>query len=204
MDPYTKTAAGRLLRLLAFAGLIAAPVAAQQAGPIQEAIRGKRVSEAPRIEGRRITATPIEDTVGAFMPLRNTSTRPSIYGTVQNHFGDLVPNAGEVLIRSLSDGSVVAHAQVDQFALFEVRAFDPGFYTAQLVDKTGKTLATTGAFTAALGEVVRLTPVIPSSPLTKVAAMFANSTSSVVDSAAAGGVLAVKAGEPVSPEKAKQ
>jgi hypothetical protein len=109
-----------------------------------------------------------------------------------------------VLIRSLSDGSVVAHAQVDQFALFEVRAFDPGFYTAQLVDKTGKTIATTGAFTAHTGEVIKLIPVIPNSPLANVAAIFGNSTSRVVDSAASGGVLAVEAGEPVSPERVRQ
>jgi hypothetical protein len=204
MDPHTKTATGRLLRVLAFAGLIAGPVAAQQPGPLQEAIRGKRMSEAPRIEGRRMTAKPIEDTVGAFMPLRNTSTRPSIDGRVQNYLGDLVPNAGEVLIRSLTDGSVVAHTQVDQFAQFQVRGFDPGTYTAQLVNATGVTVATTGAFTAGSGEVIRLAAVIPNSPLSNVAALFANSTSSVVDSAASGGVLAVKAGEPVSPEKAEQ
>jgi hypothetical protein len=203
MAPCTKTAAGRLVRLLACTALLVVPVAAQP-GALQEAIRGKRMSEAPRIEGRRMTAKPIEDTVGAFMPLRNTSTRPSIYGRVQNHLGDLVPNAGEVLIRSLTDGGVVAHTQVDQFAQFQVRGFDPGTYTAQLVNESGATVATTGAFTAGTGEVIRLAAVIPNSPLANVAALFANSTSSVVDSAASGGVLAVKAGEPVSPEKAEQ
>jgi len=149
-------------------------------------------------------AKPIEDTVGAFMPLRNTSTRPSIQGSVQNYLGKLVPNAGEVLIRSLTDGSVVAHTQVDQFAQFAVRGFDPGTYTAQLVNETGATLATTGAFTAGSGEVIRIAAVIPNSPLSHVANMLASSTSGVVDSAASGGVLAVKAGEPVSPENAKQ
>ena len=58
-----------------------------------------------------MVAKRIEDTVGAFMPMRNTSTRPAIYGSVVNYLGDLVPNAGEVLIRSLTDGSVVAHTR---------------------------------------------------------------------------------------------
>jgi hypothetical protein len=204
MDPHTKTAARRLLRFLAFAGLIAAPVAAQQPGPIQEAIRGKRVAETSRIEGRRMTARPIEDTVGAFTPMRNTSTRSSAIGSVQNYLGVLVPNAGEVVIRSLIDGRVVAHTQPDQFAQFLIRGFQPGLYTAQLVNETGATLATTGAFTAGPGETVGVTLIIPNSPLANVAAIFANSTSSVVDYAASGGVLAVKTGEPVSPEKAKQ
>jgi len=204
MDPRTKTASGELLRLVAFAALMVVPVAAQQAGPLQEAIRGRRVSEAPRIEGRRMVARPIEDTVGAFTPMRNTSTRPSIIGSVKSYLGDLVPNAGDVLIRSLTDGSVVAHTQVDQFAQFLVRGIDPGLYTAQLVDATGATLATTGAFTASVGDVIHLAPVIPNSPFVNVAALFANSTSSVVDSAASGGVLAVKPGEPVSPEKTKK
>jgi hypothetical protein len=204
MDPYTKTAAGRLLRLLTFAGLMAAPVAAQQPGPLQEAIRGKRMSEASRIEGRRMTARPIEDTVGSFTPMRNTSTRSSAIGSVQNYLGALVPNAGEVVIRSLVDGKIVANSRPDQFAQFLVRGFEPGVYTAQLVNGTGATIATTGAFTAGPGEMVGVTLVIPNSPLANVAAIFANSSSSVVDSAAAGGVLAVKAGEPVSPERAKQ
>lgn len=204
MDPYTKTAAGRLLRLLAFAGLIAAPVAAQQPGPLQEAIRGKRMAEASRIEGRRMTARPIEDTVGAFTPMRNTSTRSSAIGSVQNYLGVLVPNAGEVVIRSLVDGNIVAHSQPDQFAQFLIRGFEPGLYTAHLVNGAGATLATTGAFLAGPGEMVGVTLIIPNSPLSNVAGIFANSTSSVVDSAASGGVLAVQTGEPVSPERARQ
>jgi hypothetical protein len=204
MDPHTRTAAGRLIRLLAFAGLIAGPVAAQQAGPIQEAIRGKRMSEVRRIEGRRVVARPIEDTVGAFTPLRYTSTRPTIIGSVQNDLGDLVPNAGDVVIRSLINGSVVAHNQANQFAQFLIRGFDPGLYTAQLIDETGKTLATSGAFTAGSGEVIPVVLVIRHSRFADAAAIFGNSTTRVIESAASGGVLAVKAGEPVSPESAKE
>src|SRR5688572_17609474 len=102
MDPRTKTAVRRLIRLLAVAGLIAVPVAAQQPGPLQEAIRGRRVADVARIEGRRVIARPIEDTVGSFTPIRNTSSRSSVIGSVQNHLGGLVPNAGDVLIRSLT------------------------------------------------------------------------------------------------------
>lgn len=203
MDPRTKTAAARLLRFLAFAGLITAPVAAQP-GPLQEAIRGNRVSEVSRIESRRTTARPIEDTVGAFTPLRSMSTSPAIMGHVQNYLGDLVPNAGEVVIRSLTDGSVAAHTGVDQFANFMIPILAPGVYTAHVVNTAGVTLATTGAFTANTGEVIHLVPVIPNGPLANIAALFANATSGVVHSAASGGVLAVQAGEPVSPETAKQ
>ena len=90
---------------------------------------------------------------------------------------------------------------MDQFANFSVASFEPGVYTAQVVDQTGTTRATTGAFTANAGDVIHLVPVIPNGPLANVAALFANSTSRVVNSAASGGVLAVQAGEPVSPER---
>src|SRR4029079_9245924 len=133
-----------------------------------------------------------------------TSTRAGVIGSVQNYLGALVPNAGDVVIRSLTDGNVVAHTRADQFAQFLIRGVDPGVYTAQLVSDTGATLATTGAFSAGPGETVGVALTIPNSALANVAAIFANSTSSVVNSAASGGVLAVKAGEPVSPEKVKQ
>jgi hypothetical protein len=85
-----------------------------------------------------------------------------------------------------------------------VPSFAPGVYTAQVVNQGGITLATTGAFTAHAGDVIHLVPVIPNGPLATIAGLFANSTSSVVNSAASGGVLAVQAGEPISPERIPQ
>jgi hypothetical protein len=184
---------------VALVAIAAQPAAAQQSLPIQEAIRGLLQRSGAPIRGERILAVPLDGTAGAFGPSRAGVARATIHGIVQNHLGELVPQAGDVLLRSIADGRVVATVAVDSLAQFTVFDFEPGFYTAQLVDRSGDVLATTGAFTAGSGEVIELATVVPAAPLTNVASLATNVTQSVVSSAASAGVLAVDPGTPISP-----
>ena len=148
----------------------------------------------------RLVGQRLEDSVGAFLPLRHRVGGPVIYGLVENHRGELVANAGTVHIRSLVDGAVVAKADVNELAQFTVRDFKAGVYVAELVDRASKVIVTTAAFDAQDGEIIRLVPVIPVRPLTGFAQVLRNTTTNVVSSAASMGVLAVSPGTPVSPQ----
>ena len=118
---------------------------------------------------RAVTAEvlkPIEDSPGAFLPLRGNTRGATIFGVVQNHIGELVPLAGIIRVRSLIDGRIIGEVKVDNLAQFSLRGFDPGLYAAELVDEdTGGIRATTPAFSAGVGEVIQLAPVIPVNPV---------------------------------------
>jgi hypothetical protein len=180
------------------AALAVQPVAAQSSTPIHEAIRGLLVRGAP-IRAERIVAVPIDGTAGSFGVTRAGAAGPTIRGIVQNYLGELVPRAGDVVIRSLADGQVVATVPVDGRAQFTASGFRPGFYTAQLIDDDGDVLASTGAFTAATGEVIQLAPVVPVTPLTNAPSFLSNASQTVVSSAASAGVMAIDPRTPISP-----
>jgi hypothetical protein len=146
----------------------------------------------------RFRLEPITDTPGAFSGLRSVKGA-TIYGIVQNQLGLLVPNAGVVLVRNLRDGSVVAESRVDELAQFTVRGFAPGLYAAELVDVSGGIIATTGSFSADVGQVIQLAPVVPVAPAGWLSTVVGNATSSAVSSAAGAGVMALDSGEPISP-----
>jgi hypothetical protein len=147
----------------------------------------------------RFRLEPITDTPGAFSGLRSSVKGATIYGIVQNQLGLLVPNAGVVVVRDLRDGGVVAESRVDELAQFAVRGFAPGLYTAELVDVSGGIIATTASFSAEVGEVIQLAPVVPVTPAGWLSTVVGNATSSAVSSAAGAGVMALDSGEPISP-----
>jgi hypothetical protein len=142
---------------------------------------------------------PIREGRGAFEPFRSRRNSISVYGIVQNHLGELVPRAGTVMVRNLADGAVVREAEVDALAQFSVKGLDPGVYAAELVGPAGSVLATSGAFSAGVGEVIQLAQVIPVAPVSGLLAALGDATSALVSSAASAGVLAVDPGQPVSP-----
>jgi hypothetical protein len=173
--------------------IVAFVAAAPSANARAQAPASARIDE--RVLGRRL-----EDTLGAFVPLRRGVGGPVIYGLVENHLGELVAKAGTIHIRSLIDGSVAARAEVNELAEFTARDFKAGVYVAELVDRTARVIVTTEAFTAHDGDIIRLVPVIPVRPLTGFATVLRNTTKTVVSSAASMGVLAVSPGTPVSPQ----
>jgi hypothetical protein len=164
-------------------------------------------SSGARLVGQPIRLEPItltrdETSRGAFLP----AVRPgyaSLQGIVQNHRGELVPHAGVVLLRSLMTGQVVAETKVDEIATFTVRAFAPGSYMAELVDPhTRAMIATSESFTAGIGAIVRIAPIVPGDTVAGVAQLLQTTslaTANVVNSAISAGVLAVESGVPVSP-----
>jgi hypothetical protein len=184
---------------VALAAVASQPAAAQPSDAIQEAIRGLRVTQVSPIRGERILAEPLELTAGALGAMAAGAARPAVFGIVLNHLGALLPNAGTVLIRSISNGSIVADVQVDARAQFTARGFEPGLYTAQLVDRGGNILASSGAFTAGIGEVIQLATIVPAAPVSNIPSMLSNTTQSVISSASSAGVLALDSGTPISP-----
>ncbi|MEW6320223.1 MAG: hypothetical protein AB1635_03945 [Acidobacteriota bacterium] len=176
---------------------VAAVVVCAQVASAQGPIRNLPTLLQP-IGPRAMVVEPILDERGAFTRLP-TNTRGMIYGIVQNHLGELVPNAGTVQIRNLLTGEIVGQAEVNELAQFTLRGFDPGMYSAELVGQSGTIIATSGAFTASVGEVIQLAPVIPAAPLSGLANFASTATTSTVTSAAGSGVLAVEPGRPISP-----
>jgi hypothetical protein len=139
---------------------------------------------------------PLEDGLGAFRGLRSDRRSVTIHGIVTNHLGRLVPNAGLIVIRRLEDGANVGQANVDSLAKFMFLGFEPGTYAAELVDGSGRVIATSGALSAGAGAVIELSPVIPgqTGPL----ALLASATDGVLNSAISIGVMAISPGLNVS------
>src|SRR5687767_7206693 len=157
------------LARVAALGVILAGTGVSAQGPI----RATPIRTVP-IQAAREVLKPMEDSPGSFMPLRGNTRGATIYGIVQNHLGELIPLAGIVRIRSLIDGRIIGEVKVDNLATFTLRGFDPGLYAAELVDPAGSILATSGAFSAGVGEVIQLAPVIPVSPVSSFASVIGN------------------------------
>jgi hypothetical protein len=150
------------------------------------------------IQSGRLVSAPITDAVGSFSPLRSNANTINVFGIVQNHMGVLVPSAGVVVVRELLTGRVVGTTEVNELAQFSFRSLPPGLYTAELVGRSGGIIASTPAFSAAIGEVIQLSQTIPAIPLQGFARAAASATSSALSSAASTGVLAITPGVAVS------
>jgi hypothetical protein len=70
---------------------------------------------------------------------------------------------------------------------------------AELVSDSGNLLATSASFSAGIGEVIQLAPVVPLTPASGLSSMLGNATSGAVSSAASAGIVAVDPGQPASP-----
>lgn len=184
----TTVAAG----LLVLSALVSAQVPA--------VIAARHVRSAP-IQVGRLVGAPLTNAVGSFSPLRGTPRGANIFGIVQNHMGALVPNAGVVIVRELLIGKVVGTTQVNDLAQFSIRALPPGLYTAELVGNSGAVIASTPAFSAAMGEVIQISQTIPVLPIQGFARAAASATNTALSAAASSGVMAVTEGAPVSPGK---
>lgn len=180
--------------VLALAALAVVSAAAQ----IRVPDAAYRVRSAPIQVARVVVGQPLESGIGAFMPLP-ASRRASIFGIVQNQVGELVPHAGDVVIRELRTGRIVARTAVDDLAQFSVRNIPTGLYVADLVDASGGVIASTGGFTAGVGEVIRLSQTIPVMPLSGFGRAVSSATSMALSSAANAGVLALATETKTSP-----
>ena len=158
----------------------------------------RHVRSAPIQVGRLVSA-PVLDRPGSFAPLKVGSRAVSLFGIVQNHLGVLVPNAGTVYVRELLTGQVVDTTRVNDLAQFSVRGLPPGLYTAELVGPSGSIIASTPAFSAAVGDVIQISQTVSIAPAQGVMRALTSATSSALSSAAASGVMAVTPGAPVSP-----
>jgi hypothetical protein len=178
--------------LAALVVLALVPTSAQ--GPLRaRQVQGSPTTLAP------LRVAPIEDSDGAFRAWRGSARGVTIHGIVVNHVGMLVPKAGVIVIRRLADGEPVGQTEVDALAQFTLRGFDPGTYAAELVDRGGSVIATSGAFSAGIGEVIQLAPVIPAGSASGLASMIGSATDGALNSAVSAGLNAVSAGLPVSP-----
>lgn len=181
------------IRLTVLGFLVATSLVTAQGPEPGQAVRLQPIT--PRVE----RLTPVREGSGAFEGLRQDRTTITVRGIVQNTLGHLAPLAGTVLLRSLVDGTVAGEAEVDALAQFSIRGFGPGMYTAELVGHAGSVLATTSAFSADVGEIIHLVPVIPTTRSGLVSTVE-TVTSSIVTSAASAGILAVNQGQPVTPQ----
>lgn len=161
------------------------------------AVAARHVRSVP-IQVGRLVGAPVMNATGSFSPLRGSSG-VSVFGIVQNHTGALVPNAGVVAIRELLTGKVVGTVQVNDLAQFSMHSLPPGLYTAELTGSSGMVIASTPAFSAAMGQVIQLSQTIPMLPIGGFARVTASATNSVLTAAASSGVTAITAGVPVSP-----
>jgi hypothetical protein len=183
-----------LLAVLVLAIGAASVVFAQ---PIQERILGRRMA-VPAI-AERIQVVKIEDEVGSFSGLP-ASSATRIQGVVINELGDVVPSAGQVIVRRIADGQVVAETPVDAVGQFSIRGIDSGLYSAELVNSAGAVLTSSSAFTVGLGEIVQLTPVISQHSIGGLAQFLTSGTTSAISSAVTAGVLTVAPPPSTSPE----
>ena len=179
---------------LALLGLFAASTLATAQDPQPgQVVRLQPI--APRVE----RLTPVQEGRGAFEALRRDRTTITVRGVVQNTEGHLVPLAGIIRLRSLTDGTVAGQGEVDSLAQFAITGCQPGIYTAELIGRSGAILVTTSAFSAKAGEIIQLAPVIPTRR-SGIAAAFETVTSLIVTSAASAGILVVNQGQPVTPQ----
>ena len=182
------------------ASLLVALLASGQLVSAQGRMLGTPIVKQP-LRGDPIRLPRDERSIGAFVPTSRT-TKATVHGIVQNHLGELVPLAGMVVLRSLVTGQAVATAPVDELATFVVKGFEPGVYSAELVSASGSVIASSQSFTAGIGEVIGITPIIPGNTVAGIAQLLNTSsaaTASVVNSAMSAGVLAIDSGILASP-----
>ena len=160
----------------------------------------RHVRAAP-IQVGRLVNEPVLNEPGSFTALRTTSRGADIVGIVQNHLGILVPNAGTVVVRELLGGTVFGTTKVNELAQFTLRAVPPGMYSAELVSQSGAVIASTPAFSAAVGEVIQISQTIPSQPRQGFARAVSSATAIALSTAASAGVLAIAPGAPTTPRR---
>jgi hypothetical protein len=161
-------------------------------------VSARHVRAAPLQVGRLVSA-PVKDAIGSFSPLPHIVRGVSVQGVVQNQLGAPVPNAGTVLVRDLLSNTIAASGPVDEFAQFNMRAVPPGLYTAELVARSGAVIASSPAFSARAGEVIRISQTINSAPLQGLSRAAARATAAALSSAASSGVMAIAPGASVTP-----
>jgi hypothetical protein len=159
----------------------------------------RHVRAVPVKVGRVITP-PVLDRVGSFSPIPDGSTGVNVFGIVQSQAGRLVPNAGVIVMRELTSGTVTATTTVNDLAQFSLRGLPPGLYIAELI-QAGRVVASTPAFSAVRGDVVQISQTIPVAPATGLVRAARSAASAVISAAASSGVLAISPGLPVSPRR---
>lgn len=182
----------RLLAPFLVLTLFSATLVAQ--GPIDPRV-ASRLVRVPPISAR-VTITPVDDQPGAFSTVAGGGMS-RIYGIVINELGVVVPDSGQVVVRSLATGRVVAQGQVDSLGQFSIPGLDPGMYSAQLMNSAGGVVTSSPAFTVGIGEVVQLTPVVSSSSIGGLAQVLGNATGGATSSATAATLQAAANSVPI-------
>ena len=151
------------------------------------------------IEVGRLISAPILDAPGSFTALRTDSTTAEILGVVQTPSGAPAPHAGIIVIRALSTGTAAGTTEVNGLAQFAIRSLRPGLYTAELVDRSGKVLVTSPAFTAAAGDLIQIAQTLPPSQ-DRLRETIQSATYRALTLAASSGVIALSPGAPTTPD----
>lgn len=178
----------RVLAPFLVLALFSATLVAQ--GPIDPRV-ASRLVKVPPISAR-VTITPVDDQPGAFSTVAGGGMS-RIYGIVINELGVVVPDSGQVVVRSLATGRVVAQGQVDSLGQFSIPGLDPGMYSAQLMNSAGGVVTSSPAFTVGIGEVVQLTPVVSSSSIGGIAQVLGSATGGASGAASSATAAALEA-----------
>jgi hypothetical protein len=193
-DGTIMTRAGGSVASLIVASVLGLGVVVDAQAPPRPAVRF--VPPAPIPVGR-LVSTPEVDVPGSFTGLPGTRT-VEIVGVVQNHTGAVVPNAGTIVIRDLFTGAAVGTTPVNGAGQFVIRSLPPGTYAVELVDASGKVVATSPAFTANPGDVIQLAQTVPVVSDTR-DRILQSATRWVLTTAASSGVIALSPGAPMTP-----
>jgi hypothetical protein len=182
----------RLIVLRSAAILLAtATVAAGQPSAVRNLQR-------PATTSARTTPRP---TTARTLPGARTSGFTTIEGNALDSANGQLPNA-IVRLRDARFGQIVGTELTDNSGLFAFRAVDPGSYIVEMMGNDWSVLAASEILNVNAGEVALAIVKLPLTTSTFAGVLGANSTpaaAALVTQAAASGVVAVIATDPVSP-----
>ena len=155
------------------------------------------------------SAVPPQTTTSARAAARSSAPRPltartigvtTIHGNALDATNGNLPNV-VVRLRDARFGRIVDTELTDKSGLFEFRTLDPGSYIVELIGNRSTVLAASQILNVEAGEIVSAIVQLPL--LTPLAGAAGTSTvataAAIVTEAAATGVVAVIATDPVSP-----
>jgi hypothetical protein len=105
-----------------------------------------------------------------------------------------------VQLRNLNGGAIVSHASTNHVGEFSFLEASPGNFVVEVVHQNTVILAVSEALAVEPGQTVATTIVLPARG-PSFAGLFGNSAAAIVSAAAGAGIVAVSAGQPLSPEK---
>jgi hypothetical protein len=155
----------------------------------------------PRTPVTTTARSTVQPTTVRGMPGARTGAFTKIQGNALDSANGHMPNA-VVRLRDARFGRIVDTELTDGSGLFEFRAVDPGSYIAEVMGNDSSVLAASEILNINAGEIISAVVKLPFKVPTIAGILGTNSTqaaAAVMTEAAANGVVAVVATDPVSP-----